>query len=142
MQSYALVLDCAATLPHPRPMLARLPVPPVVWRAVTVAREAMKQEERDAGRSMPQRKPKRQAAAMKCLRSYLYPEFFEELLARRLRRWGEDVPPAVLRERWHDLRAVLTTLRPTWLWSWTRTATNPWTTSGRMHVIAPRTCLC
>ncbi|CAK0853083.1 unnamed protein product, partial [Prorocentrum cordatum] len=46
-----------------------------------------------------------------------------------------------LRGRWLELRAALRAVRPSWLWSWLRTAADGWITSGRMHVVAPRPCI-
>ncbi|CAK0841311.1 unnamed protein product, partial [Prorocentrum cordatum] len=139
-QNYGLVMNQFFALPRPRPELDKMPVP-VSPSLVEAARRSMFAEELAAAAAVPPRKVKRQAAAMLTLRDGLYDDRLDLLIGRRLRRWGIEVPTEELRGRWLELRAELRAARPSWLWSWLRPAVNRWITSGRMRVIAPRSCI-
>ncbi|CAK0902157.1 unnamed protein product, partial [Prorocentrum cordatum] len=114
---------------------------PVQPSLVEAARRAMIAEEPAAAQAVPPRKVKCQTAAMRTLRDGLYDDRLDQLIGRRLGRWGLEVPAEELRVRWLELRAELRVARPSWEWSWLRTVVDGWITSGRMHVIAPRSCI-
>ncbi|CAK0820764.1 unnamed protein product, partial [Prorocentrum cordatum] len=119
VQNYGLVMDLSGALPHPRPACDEVPAP-VPTSLIEV---------------------KRQAVAMRTIRDGLYEERLDQLIGRRLRRWGSEMPADELRGRWLELRAELRAARPAWMWSRLRTVTNGLITSGRMHIIAPRPCI-
>ncbi|CAK0837813.1 unnamed protein product [Prorocentrum cordatum] len=127
VQNYGLVMDQCSALPHPRPVLDKVPAP-VPTPLIEAARSAMGDGEKTAAQAVPPRRIKRQAR-------------LDQLIGRRLRRWGLEVPAEELRGRWLELPTELRAARPAWMRSWLRTVTNGWATSGRMHVIAPRPCI-
>ncbi|CAK0830616.1 unnamed protein product, partial [Prorocentrum cordatum] len=91
VQSYGLVMDLFSVLPHPRPVLDKVPVP-VPMSLIDAARRAMHDEELAAAKAVPPRKVKRQAVAMRTLRDGLYADRLDQLIGRRLRRRGLEVP--------------------------------------------------
>ncbi|CAK0824240.1 unnamed protein product, partial [Prorocentrum cordatum] len=91
VQNYGLVMEQCGALPHPRPVLDKVPVP-VTTPLVEAARSAMGDEEKAAARAVPPGTVKRQAVAMRAIRDGLYEERLDQLIGRRLRRWGLEVP--------------------------------------------------
>ncbi|CAK0836026.1 unnamed protein product [Prorocentrum cordatum] len=140
VQNCGLVMDLFSALPHPRPVFDKVPVP-VPSPLIDAACRAMRAEEMATAQADPPRKVKRQAVAMRTLRDGFYADRVDQLIGRRLRRRGLEVPAEKLRVRWLELRAELRVAHPARLWSWLRTVVNGWITSGRMRVIAPRPCL-
>ena len=126
-----------------RDLLSSKAVAPISRQAMLSASRAATLEQREASAADPPRRAKYQRAFVSALTSSTFSSPFTVTLAKRISSWGLQVPqaPGELSKRWDSLASELKTVRPSWRWATFKTLSGGWTTTARMHVLAPRKCV-